>query len=125
MKAAGTGARRSQCCDDPHVELLEAIDGLDDLVHGGKRRTLHAGEVLVERGALLAAVARLRAAVETDLPDVVAPAVTAPLGRLERICADAPERRGGRVALDREAVYDELDTARAVVGEDIRRQRDG
>ena len=109
-------------CHDPRVEILEAIDNLDDLLHRAKPRPLDRSQVRIDRDAYTAAVARLRAAIQTDLPDVVAPAVAEPIGLLERRAAAAD---GGRITLERDKVYDELDLARAVVVEDIRRQRDG
>lgn len=105
------------------MEILVAIDNLDDLMHDAKRRPLRApSQVRVDQAAFAAAVARLRAAIATDLPDVVAPRVAEPISRLERIGADAVVK-GGRLMLDAEAVYDELDAARQLAPADIRRQR--
>ena len=69
-----------------------------------------------------AAVARLRAGIAVNLPDVVAPAVAGPIGRLEHMAAAA---EGDHVTLKREAAYDELDLARVLAVEDVRRQRSG
>jgi hypothetical protein len=104
------------------VEILVAIDDLDDLLHKAKPRLMHRTQVHVDRDAYTAAVARLRAGIAINLPDVVAPAVAEPIGRLERIAAAA---EGDRITLDREAAYDELDLARVLAVEDIRRQRNG
>jgi hypothetical protein len=43
------------------VEILEAIDNLDDLLHRAKPRPLHRSQVRVDRDAYSAAVDRLRA----------------------------------------------------------------
>jgi len=104
------------------VEILVAIDYLDDIVHAAKQRPLRGpSQVRVERAAFIAGVARLRAAIATDLPDVVAPRLAEPIGRLERIGAEAPVK-GDRLMLDSEAVYDQLDEARRLAAEDLRRQ---
>jgi hypothetical protein len=104
------------------VELLVAIDAVDDVIARAKRPLLHGEYFLIDAEAFAAAIARLRAAISVDLPDVVAPRVAGPIGRLERICADAtPHRRGSQV--NREAVYDELDEARQLAIADIRTQR--
>ena len=105
------------------MEILEAIDNLDDLLH--RANPLAAGnslQVRIDRDAYTAAVARLWAAIQTDLPDVVAPAVAEPIGLLERRVAAAD---GGRITLERDKVDHESHLARAVVVEDLRRQRDG
>jgi hypothetical protein len=53
------------------VEILEAIDNLDDLLHRAKPRPLHRSQVRVNRDAYRAAVARLRAAIKIDLARAV------------------------------------------------------
>jgi hypothetical protein len=104
------------------VELLVAIDAVDDVIARAKPTLLHGEDVFIDAEAFAAAIARLRAAIGVDLPDVVAPRVAGPIGRLERICADAaPHRRGSQV--NRAAVYDELDEARQLAIADIRTQR--
>jgi hypothetical protein len=60
-------------------------------------------------------------AIATNLPDVVAPRVAEPISRMERIGAEASVK-GDRRMLDAEAVYDELDEARRLAAEDLRRQ---
>jgi hypothetical protein len=105
------------------VELLVAIDALDDLLHEGKSAFLRPSQVRVHAEAYRAAVARLRAAIATDLPHVVAPAVAGPVAQLERIGETAP-RKGESLRLDVEEAYDQLDRARAVVLDDTQRQRD-
>jgi hypothetical protein len=58
------------------VEILVAIDQLDDVMHGAKSRLFRGPtQVGVDRAAFTAALARLRAAIAGDLPDVVAPRV--------------------------------------------------
>ena len=81
------------------MEILEAIDNLDDLLHRAKPRPLHRSQVRIDRDAYTAAVARLWAAIQTDLPNVVAPAVAEPIGLLERRVAAAD---GGRITLERD-----------------------
>jgi hypothetical protein len=105
------------------VEILAAIEAIDDVVHAA-RGVPFSSTLRVQAEPFRAGVARLRAAIRTDLPDVVAPRVAQPLADLERLCTSARERHG-RLWLKPEAVYDLLDTARAVVVEDIRRQRGG
>ena len=85
------------------MEILVAIDHLDDIVHAAKQRPFRApSQVRADRAAFMAGVARLRAAIATDLPDVVAPRVAEPIGRLERIGAEATVKRD-RLMLDAEA----------------------
>jgi hypothetical protein len=104
------------------MEILEAIDALDDMVHGAKQRPFRGpSQARVDRTAFTAAVARLRAAIASNLPDVVAPQVAEPISHLERMGAEASVK-GDRLMLDVEAVYDELDEARRLAAEDLRRQ---
>ena len=102
--------------------MLVAIDALDDLVHDGKPRPLHRSEVRVDREAFRAALARVRAGMRISIPDVVAPSLGGPIGRLERLCED-DAAGGNRLTVNVEAVYDELDQARVLAIEDVKRQR--
>jgi hypothetical protein len=104
------------------MDILVAIDEIDDLVHSAKRRLLHPSQVRVEGEAFASAVARMRAAIAVNMPDVVAPRVAESIGRLERMGADGATK-DGRLTLDAEAVYDELDLARMTAIDDIKRQR--
>ena len=104
------------------VDMLVAIDELDDLVHNGKRRRLRPGEVTVDRGAFREALARVRAGMRISIPDVVAPSLGGPIGRLERLCEDGAVP-GDRLTVNVEAVYDELDAARMLAMADVKRQR--
>jgi hypothetical protein len=103
------------------VEMLVAIEAIDDLVHNAKARPLHRDQVRVDRDAFRAALARVRAGMRMSIPDVVAPRVGEPIGRLERLCEDGA-LRGDRLTLNAEAVYDELDEARALAAQDVKRQ---
>ena len=105
------------------MEILEAIDAVDDVVHRAKGVPF-SSTIRIEAEAFRAGDARLRAAIHTDLPDVVAPAVAQPIAALEQICSTARER-DGRLWMKPDEVYDLLDMSRAVVVEDIRRQRGG
>ena len=102
--------------------MLVAIDALDDLVHHGKKRPLHRSEATVDREAFRAALARVRAGMRISIPDVVAPSLGGPIGRLERLCEDGAVH-GDRLTVNVDAVYDELDTARVLAVEDVKRQR--
>ena len=66
------------------MEILEAIDAVDDVVHRAKGVPF-SSTLRVEAEAFRAGVARLRAAIHTDLPDVVAPTVAQPIAALEQI----------------------------------------
>jgi hypothetical protein len=105
-----------------HVEMLVAIDALDDLVHHGKKRPFHRSEVRVDREAFRAGLARVRAGMRLSIPDVVAPSLGGPIGRLERLCEDGA-MQGDRLTVNVDAVYDELDAARVLAVEDVKRQR--
>ena len=104
------------------MDILVAIDDLDDLMHKSKPRLFHSSQVRVDREVFASAVARIRAGMATSLADVVAPRTAEPIGRLERMGAD-DEAKGGHLTLDVEAVYDELDLMRVTVIEDIKRGR--
>ena len=52
----------------------------------------------------------------------VAPSLGGPIGRLERLCEDGAVQ-GDRLTVNVDAVYDELDAARMLAVEDVKRQR--
>jgi hypothetical protein len=56
-----------------------------------------------------------------SIPDVVAPKLGGPIGRLERLCEEGAAS-GDRLTLNAEAVYDELDAARVLAIEDVKNQ---
>jgi hypothetical protein len=101
--------------------MLVAIDALDELVRNAKARPLRRDRVRVDRDAVRVALARVRAGMRISIPDVVAPLVGEPIGRLERLCEDGA-LEGPRLTLNAEAVYDELDQARMFAVEDVKRQ---
>ena len=105
------------------MDMLVAIDALDDLVHNAKRRPLHRDQVRVDRDAFRALLARVRTGMRISIPGVVAPRMGEPIGRLERLCEDGAAQ-GDRLILNAEAVYELLDEARVLAAEDVRRQQD-
>jgi hypothetical protein len=104
------------------MDMLAAIDALDDLVHNAKARLLHRDQVRVDRDAFRAGLARVRAGMRISIPDVIAPRMGEPLGRLERLCED-DAAKGDRLVLNAAAVYELLDEARVLAVEDVKRQR--
>jgi hypothetical protein len=109
----------------PGVEILVAIDALDDLLHNAGRVPL-TGQARINPEALGAAVARIRRAhVETFgmLPGTDPPvaATSRLVAELEAIAAEAPAvPLTSQVRVDQEAVLDRLDTLRAELPAAIR-----
>lgn len=104
------------------MELLVAIDAIDELVWAANPKMLHPEKKRVDEEARRAAIARLRTAMVTTFPDLVAPQ----LGRARR--TPRAHVRGGRSSgrprqVSLEAVGGELDEARHVAVADIKRQR--
>jgi hypothetical protein len=91
------------------MDLLVAIDTLDDLVHNARTVPL-TDQVRVERDELRQAVEQVHASLPPD-----AEAATAdPLGRLDDLVAAAkPVPLTDQVRIDRDALYEALDGLRA------------
>jgi hypothetical protein len=99
------------------VELLLAVDELDDLIHHrGRPVPLSDRQVTVDRGRLTALAARLSAQ-DADL----GPALEQRVRALQELVAAAkPVPLTDRVRLDKEAMYEALDEIRGGVAEERR-----
>jgi hypothetical protein len=107
------------------MDVLVAIDRLDDFVHNAKMLPL-SDDVRVDRDELLEHVERLRAGLRAELQEAYRAESMRMVDELERMARDAPPvRLFGGVRIAKDEVYDVLDRMRATIPEEIRRQRGG
>ena len=107
------------------MDVLIAIDALDDLIHNAKMVPL-SDAIRIDRDDLLEQVERMREGLRAELDEAYRTGSMRLLEQLEQMARDAPPVRIlGGVRMDKERVYDVLDGMRATIPEEIRVQRGG
>lgn len=107
------------------MDVLVAIDRLDDFVHNAKTVPL-SDAVRVDRGELLEHVDRLRTGLRAELSESYRSASMRMVEDLERLARDAPPvRLFSGVRVNKDQIYDVLDRMRDTIPEEIRLERGG